>query len=675
MVGRAGTGLRARAAAAAVRGVLGGVALLGLLALAAPSWLAAQDALDLPAGLYVLFNNGTVQRYGRGAAGVTTVTPEDAFVIDFGIAPDGNWIAYRTESGLVVSDFSGEAQTQVEGVSAGIPPFRGQGDTIAWSPQGDAIAYTTTTGIRLYGRDAGGGSFFDTAEPNIQQLLWSPDGRYLAAGADQNIWWIYRRDEQRLTLVSAFPASSGAAWYDSGRILFAPDVGGLVLMDLDNQNAQTVLMLADAFYYLPYVRSDSSIVAFSRGANETDVPEGSGKLVRIIWNGGVPARERTETAAVNLSGLRWAPEGRLLVALRSGIMILVSPETGQGFTLPIAEAVAYGWGPPEPPLSVSVALPQTLYFRADDVNGITQVWRMPPNSAPLPVTRAEAPVTAYTVRDTRLIYAAGEAIWQQPLVGDQDAVPLLELGERVVRDLALAPDGDTLVYTLRDSGVWQVALAGGDPVPLLANGLGGSPPFYHSPRFAPNLNALLVTESGSETTGFLLYDLASGGTRPIGAFDAAFWLDDGRVLGYGNGVGIGDPPPFIEVVAVNPNTGESTQIFSLPGGIIVTAAVQIAPQTVRFAVAANPGRLPHGPYPAEIIDIDLGGGGAVPAGAAGFLTGLQIAPGGRLLAGFTGAQFSAGYWRGTLIFRDTAGDGSVLLGDPLTVWDLQWDEG
>ena len=46
---------------------------------------AAQEALELPADLFVLLNDGRIQRYGVGASGVRTVTPEGAYIIDFGV--------------------------------------------------------------------------------------------------------------------------------------------------------------------------------------------------------------------------------------------------------------------------------------------------------------------------------------------------------------------------------------------------------------------------------------------------------------------------------------------------------------------------------------------------------------------------------------------------------------
>src|SRR3982750_1801648 len=124
----------------------------------------AQDGMDLPTPLYLLTNNGQVQRIGLGTEGVTTVTPEDAFVVDFGVAPDGNWLAYRTEKGLyILNMYTQEAATIEEGPAV-LPPSRGRGDTLAWSPTGYMLAYPTAYGVRTYTNTPAAPLFADLRE-------------------------------------------------------------------------------------------------------------------------------------------------------------------------------------------------------------------------------------------------------------------------------------------------------------------------------------------------------------------------------------------------------------------------------------------------------------------------------------------------------------------------------
>ena len=111
----------------------------------------AQDALNLPADLYVLLNNGQIQRYGVGAAGVVDLTPPGLFIVDFGVDSLGQQIAFRTESGLyIINVASGGNPQQIEGAERRRAALSRRGQYDSWSPNGDALAYTTTYGARIY---------------------------------------------------------------------------------------------------------------------------------------------------------------------------------------------------------------------------------------------------------------------------------------------------------------------------------------------------------------------------------------------------------------------------------------------------------------------------------------------------------------------------------------------
>lgn len=657
--------------------------LLFLMILAALSTLpvptaAQEDGLNLPTGLYVLLNSGIVQRYGRGAAGIATVTPEDAFVIDFGVSPDGNWIAYRTETALTVTGLYEDTVSDIERGTAGLPPFRGMGDTIAWSPSGDAVAYITEAGLRVYYRQTGTTAPADDAdavtsqnpETDLQQLIWSPDGRYLAAGAAQNIWWVYRRDGAVMTLVSAIPSSIGTAWYRGGGLIFAPEAGGLYLLDLDNANAQTELLAPDARYRLPYVRQDG-IVALLRA--EADSEEFL--LAEAIITNDSAQTTITGTGAVALEGVRWAPEGRLLVAQISGGLTLINPQTGSGFTLPIADVVAYGWEGVQT-FTATPNIAQDVYFLAQDLTAAAQVWRLTQGSPAFPLTQSASGVTAFAVRGEQLVYASDEQIQISSSLTPTEPTARLALGDRQVTQIALSTDGSQIAYTLRDSGVWLVSAAGeDDPRLLLENGAEGAPPFHRLVQFAPNLNALLAIEGGSETTAFVLVDLTTFDVRPLGSYDHAFFLRDGRVLAYGSGVGIGEPPTTIEVVTFDVNTPAQIQpLVSLPGSIAVRAVAEGAPNTLLIATAPN--RLPHGPYLMNVAELSLGNVGSNFAELTSLTAGFAYTPTfnaeGSLLLGYANLRFIGEAQAGSLIISDLAQGSSVTLSEPANVWAAQW---
>jgi Tol biopolymer transport system component len=234
----------------------------------------AQDGMDLPTPLYLLTNNGQVQRIGLGTEGISVVTPEDAFVVDFGVAPDGNWLAYRTEKGLyILNMYTQEAATIEEG-TADIPPSRGRGDTLSWSPTGDMIVYTTAYGARVYTNTPTAPSFADLREGVFVNVQWSPTGAYLAAEAEGNIWWVYRRENNALILTSAITSSIGLGWVSNSDIVFAPADGGLIRMNLAGGNAQTVLLDNSWRYSLPIIQPDGTLVVFGAQKTDTEVPEG-----------------------------------------------------------------------------------------------------------------------------------------------------------------------------------------------------------------------------------------------------------------------------------------------------------------------------------------------------------------------------------------------------------------
>lgn len=468
---------------------------------------AAQDGLNLPTELYILRNEGIVDRYGLGAAGVQSVTPEDQIVLDFRVAPDGNWLAYRTQDALYAVQMYGEATTRLlDTETASLPPIRGRGETIAWSPDSSAIAYTTLTGARVQFIDGGS---VELTQPDLQNLVWSPDGRYLAAGADQNIWWIFRRDDRQLNLTSAIPQAAGTAWLDGSRLLFAPPEGGLTLMDLASANAQTPILDTFQTYRLPYVRSDGTILVFV--TDETAEPV-TGRLLRVGLSDAGVTVEEAGAADVEMSGLRWSPGGDLIIVFQGGVLALVNPVTGEGFNLPIGSVSAYGWGPTYPPSREGIAAGEPGYFIAPGPTGIEQVWHMSADgSRPTAVTSAEVPVVAYDVaRDERLlVYVSDDRLWLQSLT-DADSEPqeLALLG--AAEDAAPSLDaGATTVY-FRDeqaeNGIYRLSLADSGAVPELM--IPDTPEvIYQRPQAGSGVNAVLVeTLESSGDRGFVVYD-------------------------------------------------------------------------------------------------------------------------------------------------------------------------
>ncbi|MBC6935953.1 MAG: hypothetical protein DWB42_08920 [Chloroflexi bacterium] len=648
------------------------IGILFLVTLALAGVLRAQDGLNLPSELFVLTNAGVVQRYGLGAAGVAAVTPEDVFVVDFAAAPDGSWLAYRTETGLnLFNPYTGQLET-IEGLTAGLPTFRGRGDTMAWSPAGDALAYTTAYGARVW-FNAGAPVFADLRQGQFEQVTWSPDGSYLAAEAEPSIWWLYRREGTSLTLTSAIPSSAGLAWINAAEIVFAPEEGGLIRMDLANANRQTLLLDDTWVYTWPYVQPDGTLVVFGRQKDDPNIEDGFGRLLGLSPD--APRVSSLGEVAVELRNLRWTPGGELMIAFKGGVLALVIPATGQGLALPVADVVTYAWGPPLPEQVDRLTLPADGFFITEDENGAAQVWRLPANGGtPVMETTAEADVTAYAVAPggSRLVYATGGQLWLQPLTGAGQPEALADLGGRDIYDIAFSPDGGRIVFATAtdpqnvEGGIW-VQGTNGTPAGLIQpNGPDGStyaPPFYRQPAFAPDGVALLVLQGGSETTGFRLLSEAGNDVsrQDIGQFDDALWLRDGRILAYGNGIGIGSPPETLPLVVYNPADGTTTPLATIPYPARVETAREIAPGQVRLVLSGY--RI--GPRPLEVADLRLASGELSPVGSGGYMHNPALSPDGRWLAGQTRPD-------GPLTFRDLQTGRQVVLGSPTAARAFRW---
>lgn len=632
------------------------VALILCLLLVLP--VGAQDGLDLPTELYVLTNAGQVQQYGLGAAGVRVVTPDDEYVIDFAVAPDSNWIAYRSADGLKFYHIYTEASAIIEGKRAGLPPFRGRGETMAWSPQGDALVYTTDYGARAY--FSASNSFLDLPQGAFEQVIWSPSGAFLAGGAENGIWWFYRREGSALTLTGALPSSQGIAWASGAEVIFAPADGGVFGLNLGAANQQTPLLDASAVYALPMMLADGRVGVFNQESAESV----QGTLVAI--NLQTLKSETLGQAAVELNGVRWAPGGQLMIALRGGVLALVGPANGAGFALPVADAVAYSWGPPPLKRVGGAALPAALTFLTADANDVQQVWRLPQDgSAPLPLTQAERDVTAYAVSGTgaALAYATGDTLWAQ---SDGAAAQLEQFSGRDIRHIAFHPDGRTIAFAVintsdaPEGGVYLRDINSGAAVELLRNGPAGmavfQPPFYHPLEFAPNVNALLARADAGDTTSLGILDLNTAGSELIalGEFDAGIWLRDGRVLAYG-----GDAQETLTVINPADLTRREVGRIAAPERILTLR--EVANGRVRLAL----GSTAAGPRALTIVDLDINAGTLTPPLIAGFMVNPLLSIDGGWLAGQTHAG-------GPLTLRNLASSEQVVLAEPSRLTGLKW---
>jgi Tol biopolymer transport system component len=443
-------------------------------------------------------------------------------------------------------------------------------------------------------------------------------------------------------------------------------------MNLANANQQSILLDDTWTYRLPYERPSGDLVVFGRQKGGDTAPE-FGRLIGLAAN--TPQVANLSEVSLDTSGLRWAPGGEMLVTLRGGVLLLVVPTATQGLPLPISDAVAYSWGPS--PVEHANAVPEAvgIFFRAPGLDNLVQIWQVGSDGTALPLTGSEADVTAYAVSPDgrRLVYASAGELRLQPLNVTEEPLVLAQIGTQSVSGIAFSPDGGQVAYALDSDnqhpagGIYIVPASGGEAALLLQNGPEGespvyAPPFYRDPQFAPNVNALLVRESGSETTSFLMLDLNTDERLRVGSYDATFWLRDGRLIAYGNGIGIGDPPPTTPIYLIATDAlDRPVQIAALPAPRIIRAIQEITSGRLRLAVADN---VP-GPSPLDVLDIAIATGEETVITRAGFIAQPALSRDGQILAGIVNPG-------SLLTVYDLFNRQQLALDSPLGVADFRW---
>lgn len=684
-------------------GLLAGL-LLGASTLAQPP--------GLPSELFVLTNDGIVQRYGVNFAGGTAVTPESMYVLDFGVDQPGERLAFRTEEGLRVSGLSGGEGVPLD-TSASAPPYRGAGRTIVWSPASDGLAYTTLDGLRVYLESGGPAAFINLGEGLFQNLSWSPGGSYLAAETPEHIWWIYERKDDQMQLASVIPSSLGAAWVSGSEIVFAPPEGGLRLMNLAAGNAQTVLLDEHIEYRLPALTRDDQLVFFARARDDAAVPEGYGVLHRLAR--GASQVERIGQAAVPLAGLQWAPGGELMTLLQGGALALFDPITGAGMPLPVSSVVAFDWLPltavrPTPtailptvpadePAATLTAIPlpaatpvvqevdrlilsADAYFLAPDGAGVRQVWRLPRTGATaFRFTAAPRDVSEYAISpDGRNIaYIAGGQLWVQRYERPQPFV-IAELNGFTPGTPAFSPDGLRVAYadeSETSGGIWEAALDGRDPVRLLANDSGadtGQVRIYRRPQYSPDGQRMLLdayTDTSIDTAVLTLSSASLAVQEADSAQDlralTARWLRDGRILTYTDAASpdtVTDAGLYL-LDAITLGASPARWI-PLTAGAVVRDVLQISGDQFRVALTGGEGT------PVRVID--LAGLNQHEIAVLPPLIAPNLTPDGRFVAAYESLDEINGVRQGPLLIADLERGGLFRWTQPPLMSSFRWVE-
>lgn len=582
--------------------------LLALMMLA--GGIHAQDGLNLPTELYTLKRDGTIERFGLGAVGVTNVTPPGALTVDFGVSPDGVWLAYRTESAVGIYNMRTGEQRPLDTTGASFPPYRGRGQSIAWSPDGGAIAYTTEYGLRTAFL---AGGFADVTISPLLDLIWSPDGSYLAAEAEMNIWWVYRREPTEMVLHAAIPSSRGLTWASATQLLFAPAEGGLYSMDVAAANQQTTLDNSVTRYAMPERRQNGTVALFIRPEDARGITDTAGYLWEIAAGQNGPMLQEVSGQSVELTSMRWAPGGRLLVTLSSGVLALVDPVSAQGYPLPVTDVVSYSWGAARLPSIPNLPLTSVVHFLGDDGTGLTQVWKLTPDGAPAtPITAHDTSISAYDVgSDGRTVaYISEDTLWV--LTPDPEiATPLLT--EEGIAAPAFNADSTRIAYQTA-SGIGLIDIVGGEPENILEG--------YTAPQFIGG--RLLVRMSDGDLG---IYDFETGDIQRLGTFKNAKLMPDGRMLLAGAPTSA--LPDGIYMLDTALASSTPILLYESPDGLTVRDFAGTPDGGVRLLMA----RIDGMPGPVRIFDVPFGG---IPVSipTVPYLNEASISSDGGTLAGF-----------------------------------------
>ncbi|MEL7433109.1 MAG: hypothetical protein AAFN11_04105 [Chloroflexota bacterium] len=593
---------------------------LMLMLIAVPT--GAQDGLNLPSELYVLNAEGVVQRFGLGTEGVSAVTPEDAFVLDFGIAPDANWIAYRTQDGMFMRHmFDDSIETrQIEDDRASLPVFRGRGETVVWAQDSTALAYTTEYGGRVHFFVQN--TFVDIENPNLLNLIWSPDGGFLVAEAEDNVWWIYQRNGTEMILRAAIPGANGGVWMNETQFLHAPLEGGLTILDLSAGNAQIQVLANTDSYFEPSVTRDGQVVAFTGELTAATLNQIT--LDETL----VGSATAIGSAPVDLTGVRWAVGGFLLGTLRSGVIALVNPVNANGFTLPVSSVGAYSWGPAYPPLVANVLLPNRVTFLARDLGGVQQVWQLPTDgSRAETISPATLDVTDYAISPNgqRLAYVSNSMLWTFTLGSDAEPTELVMLGINMGIALAWGPDNATLYY--RDAqgdetGIWRVNVDAETAAPELFLPDSNST-VYNAPNPAGGVGAMLV-QTESELA---LVDTTSAAVTALPIVGNADWQSGTTFIASGEALGDEVDGDGVYLFDANQPDTPPTLVLPFTGSLELLDYQVLADGRIRVLVRNQaPGTI-------RILDAQLDGSQPTVVGNAGYMVNPQVSPDGTLVIG------------------------------------------
>ncbi len=158
------------------------LSLWGAVKVSAAAPVQLSPPFPLPAPLYILTSDHQLVEIEPNQGRVLPISDPNQPIADFDIAPDGEWLVYRTlDEGRVIVTNPNDGRGQMLTSDRETPPTGSPRQTIAWSPKGDAVAYIVAgEGVRIRSLVAP-----ESAETTVRgawgELYWADDVTLLAS--------------------------------------------------------------------------------------------------------------------------------------------------------------------------------------------------------------------------------------------------------------------------------------------------------------------------------------------------------------------------------------------------------------------------------------------------------------------------------------------------------------
>nr|MBN1228148.1 hypothetical protein [Anaerolineae bacterium] len=527
----------------------------------------------LPADLYYIEDDGRIwyqPRAGDETASIP-ISPHNEQVLDFSLAPGGDWVIYRTDGEVMISTRNGLQQRTVfrDSLFGSIPvPPAGNPRSVAWAPDGSRLAYATPGGfhVLLPSADSSDGVLlYPISEAGVSGISWSPGSTWILVYRDDNTSALYNTDP--LGKWVELGILSGHTWLSDGRLAFAPAEGGLALLTPGDIDSRVFILPQDRYVTVPCERSDRMLAFFVH--TERAAPGVLYTANPFDLSFGVASNLALDTA-----NLIWDPAGTYLLGVEGepGSLIIIDPAAGTKTHLGADHhSTVPGWGSRPPEYIGGLSMSSGLFFLAPQA-GVMQIWRLPTNGdAPEPITSASSPVASFSVswNGTQIAFSSGESLWRMVLNSTDlsEVVSLSGEDNQGRATPAFSPSGRQIAYA--DNGIKIIDLDSGEVSSILPDGLagGGTPVTYNHPRWSADGEWLLVRASYTQGADQVFIPVVDRPGRenapiPLNLFDTdGRWISGISALAFGRG-SAAEEAMLALVQPGNPST--ETRLLSAP---------------------------------------------------------------------------------------------------------------